>query len=99
MFRTAAYKHFSQTGQISQIAAILALVLLCAQTMVVVHDHHDSEPELCAVCSTSAEDAIAPAAASADVPLRRSTLPVVGPYDAPRVTPTRANHARAPPIA
>lgn len=43
--------------QLNRIAAILALALLCAQTLVVVHDHQISENELCAVCSTTVEHA------------------------------------------
>ena len=92
MFRSTAYR------QLNKAAAILALALLCAQTMVVVHDHHHtSEAELCAVCATSVEKADAPAAAAADLTFFRAVSTVVDSAPAPETAPTRFNSARAPP--
>lgn len=79
-------------------AAILAVVLLCAQTLVVVHDHQTTEAELCAVCSTSADVdtpsrvVVADARPNAiDVPALLSLAPAEG--------KTAAHQARAPPCA
>ena len=93
MFSLKTYK------PLSRLTAVLALAILCAQTIVVAHEHHASEPELCAVCSTSAELADAPATVLADLPALRPVRTVVERFQAPRTAPTRSNHARAPPTA
>ena len=83
----------------SRLAAILAVALLCAQTLVVIHDHQISEHELCAVCSTTAEHADTPdLTASESTWTESALLPAF--TSAPPVAAVQANHrARAPPIA
>ena len=46
----------SACQKMSRVAAILAVALLCAQTLVVVHEHELSDGVLCAVCSTPTEE-------------------------------------------
>ena len=93
MPRTTACK------QLTHAAAILALALLCAQTLVVAHDHQSSETELCAVCSTSAEQADSPSRALvAESRIEISVVP--GSIAANPEKRNPASHqARAPPIA
>lgn len=45
--------------QMTRLAAVIALALLCAQTLVVAHDHDPLDDGLCAVCSTSSGTAAA----------------------------------------
>jgi hypothetical protein len=85
--------------QLTHAAAILALALLCAQTLVVAHDHQSSDSELCAVCSTPAEQADSPSPAGAMVfRVEVSSVPA-----SIAATPADGNpasqQARAPPIA
>jgi hypothetical protein len=93
MLRTTACK------QLTHAAAIFALALLCAQTLLVAHDHQTTDNELCAVCSTPAEQADSPSSAAAtDTGIVISVVAV-----AIAVTPERrdpaSNQPRAPPLA
>jgi hypothetical protein len=89
----------SACQQMTRVAAILAVALLCAQTLVVIHDHHLSDGVLCAVCSTPAEHAASsgipatatPHTAPIDVSTRTHRAPAAG-------APT-TRRARAPPTA
>jgi hypothetical protein len=92
MFRSTACR------QLTHATAILALALLCAQTLVVVHEHQISEHELCVVCSATAEHTDAPSLANSDsVWIASSTVPTIAP--AIPAEPIRTSHrARAPPI-
>ncbi len=88
----------SALEQMSRTAAILAVALLCAQTLVIVHDHQVSDSELCAVCSTPVEHADTPELVeTATVRPKIVSTPALAPL-AP-ATPTPTTHlARAPPI-
>jgi len=89
----------SACKQMTRAAAILAVAVLCAQILVVTHDHHLSDGVLCAVCSTPAEHAASsgipatatPHTATVDVPTRTHSAPADG-------APT-TRRARAPPTA
>ena len=89
----------SACQQMSRAAAILAVALLCAQTLVVTHDHHLSDGVLCAVCSTPAEHAASPGLDTVDVvpigTLNAPTRTLASP--APRAPSSQL--ARAPPIS
>ena len=89
----------SACQQMSRLAAILAVALLCAQTLVVVHEHELSDGVLCAVCSTPTEDAagsnLATTAADSTTAIIEPTLDPSAPaQEAPSL-----HRARAPPIA
>ena len=93
MFRTNARKTLTHA------AAIFALALLCAQTLLVAHDHQTSDNELCAVCSTPAEQADSPSRALvADTRIEFSVVPVSIAAIPERRNPA-SHQARAPPIA
>ena len=93
MLRTTACK------QLTHAAAILALALLCAQTLVVAHDHQTSDSEICAVCSTSAEQADSPSRALvAESRIEISVVPVSTAANPEKRHPA-SHQARAPPIA
>ena len=92
MLRSTARK------QLTHAAAFFALALLCAQTLLVAHDHQTSETELCAVCSTSIDQADSPRPiAAAETRIEQSAVPA-----AVTVTPAESipapHQARAPPI-
>ena len=93
MLRTTARK------QLTHAAAIFALALLCAQTLFVTHDHQSSETELCAVCSSSVDQADSPRpTAAVEIRIEESALPAVVTV-APAESIPALHQARAPPIA
>ncbi len=85
--------------QLSYAAAILAVALLCAQTLIVVHDHQLTDSEYCAVCSTPAEHAdSADPVCSAGIPHGLQGAPALHPAAA-ATEPPSSRHARGPPLA
>lgn len=67
--------------KLARLAAILAVALLCAQSLALTHSHDPVDDGICAVCPTSADIAIAslPVAQSPvlDAGIERSALPKV----------------------
>ena len=85
--------------QMTRAAAILALALLCAQTLVVIHDHQLAEHELCVVCGTAAEHAASPAPGLSLTSCLAGSATQAIRLAAPAQTGTDSCQARAPPIA
>jgi hypothetical protein len=89
----------SARQQLSRLAAVLAVALLCAQTLVLTHDHQPLDDALCAVCgtssSTAAADAALPPADGGFSHVESDTLPAQ-----PTLPRRHSQHlSRAPPAA
>lgn len=62
--------------QLTYLAAILALALVCAQTLAASHSHDLAEGSLCTICSASADEVIdCEVSIDAALPAPRTTCP------------------------
>jgi hypothetical protein len=97
--RLESMNHIKQLStQMSLVTAILAVALLCAQTIVVSHTHDAAEDAQCVVCGTSSTEAAAAAPAAPRGDTAESSGGHVSHPSAPIFRTLRSVNPRAPPV-
>ena len=85
--------------QMTRLAAIVAVALLCPQTLVITHDHESLDDALCAVCGTTSVAAAADATHAAADHRFRSPEPDTLPARIVQPRHSTQHLSRAPPAA
>lgn len=85
--------------QLSRFTAVLALSLICAQSLAVSHSHDLVDDAVCAICFASSDGALLNTAIDLPPPVARPLVEALTEIVDAGTCPSFTQHSRAPPAA